>query len=151
MTIMPVGMRTLAGLLAGAAVCLTAGAAVAQEDAVSAAQRPVVHAPTVVAPVRPTVDTLPKWSEFPVPPSDVPTVAEFAQRVNSQTKASAQLKTEVSALTWDKEKPEPYADATLSRLNPIYIKRLDATLSRQEIEALAAELRRRAAPPPPAD
>lgn len=130
---------------------LSGGSAFAQEDAAAAAQRPVVHAPPIVVPARPENDTLPKWSEFPAPPTDVPTVAEIAQRVKTQTAASAQLKAEVSRLVWDNTPIEPFAAATRRRLDPAYIQRLDRQLSMQEIEALATELRRRAAPPPMVD
>ena len=102
MSIMPKGARPVtvftANVLTSMLACLFAGLAPglaqAQEDAASAAQRPVIHAPPVTPPPpRPAVDTLPKWSEFPTPPTDVPTVAEIAQRVRSQTMASGNAPT----------------------------------------------------------
>ncbi|WP_155914645.1 hypothetical protein [Asticcacaulis sp. AC460] len=122
----------------------------AQESAESAAQRPLAPLPGVT-PATTATPGIPKWSDFPAPPGDVPTVAEFAQRVKTQTAASDKLAAEVRVLVWDKEQPEPYAAASIARINPVYLKPVDAIMTVEQIERLAEDLRRRAVPPPMAD
>ncbi|EGF90595.1 hypothetical protein ABI_36240 [Asticcacaulis biprosthecium C19] len=146
--ILPVWMRCL-GLAAG--VLTVAGVSQAQESAESAAQRPLAPLPNVTPSHSAVAAGIPKWSQFPTPPADIPTVAQFGQRVKTQTAASDKLATEVRALVWDKEQPEPYAAAAIARINPVYLKPVDAVMSVEDIERLAEGLRRRAVPPPVAD
>lgn len=138
------------GLTLAAGLALPAAAA-SQETAESAAARPVVPIPDVIVPDQSQSRGLPQWSDFPVPPVDVPTVKDFGDRVNTQKAVSAQLAKEVGALVWDKEKPDSYAEAARRRISPQYTRSIDPKMSRPEIEALGAELRRRATPPPIAD
>ncbi|WP_155847330.1 hypothetical protein [Asticcacaulis sp. AC402] len=150
--ILPVWMRPLRATAVLSGFCLVlAGGASAQETAESASQRPVAPIPAVAPSLTSVAAGLPKWSEFPVPPSDVPTVADIAARVKTQAIASTQLAAEVRALVWDNDEPESFAAAAIARINPIYLKPVDAVLSVEQIERLADDLRRRAVAPPMAD
>lgn len=145
--ILAVWMRCL-----GVAVCAAAfgASAMAQESPESAAQRPLAPLPNVT-PSTTATPGIPKWSDFPAPPTGIPTVAEFAQRVKTQTTASEKLAVEVRALVWDKEQPEPYAAAAIARIEAKYLKPVDSIMTAEQIERLAEDLRRRAVAPPMAD
>ncbi len=112
---------------------------------------PIVHAPP--PPDAPSKDnlTMPKWSEFPVPPTDVPTVSDIAARVSVQTDARTSLTAEVAALRWDGDVGQTFHDTTVSRLDPDMLKPVDAPMSADAIAAFGASLRKQAAPPPVAN
>ncbi|HVZ29941.1 MAG TPA: hypothetical protein VG839_06075, partial [Asticcacaulis sp.] len=92
-------MRCPSGLIVTALLmtAFSAGAAWAQGET-----------QTTVAPPAPSpsLESMPHWSEFPVVPTDVPTAADIKQRVDMQTAARDQLRTEFSALQWDKFEPD---------------------------------------------
>lgn len=94
------------------------------------------------------INSMPKWSEFPLPPEKVPTPAELLAKVTETQNQRRQLRTEVRALVWDESDPNVFAETAHGQINPSLAGPVDSTSSVAEIEALAAELRRRAAPPP---
>jgi hypothetical protein len=93
------------------------------------------------------MDSMPKWSEFPLPPTNVPTAAEFKADVSAALGKRRQLRTEIRALVWDNTVPENFA-AARDRLDPAHSAPIDAQATPAEMDALAAELRKRATPPP---
>ena len=142
------------------ALMVAAGAADAQTPAKAPAPPPqttaviappVVPAPAIPAPPSSDNLTMPRWSEFPVPPTDVPTVKDIAARVKTQTDSRTSLSTEVAALRWDSDVAQSFHDATLSRLDPDMLKPIDSPMSSAAIEAFGAALRKQATPPPVAN
>jgi hypothetical protein len=96
----------------------------------------------------PNINSMPKWSEFPLPPEKVPTPAELLAKVTETQNQRRLLRTEVRALVWDESDPTVFAETARDKINPSLAGPVEATYSVAEIEALAAELRRKAAPPP---
>jgi hypothetical protein len=93
------------------------------------------------------LNSMPKWSEFPVPPTNVTTAAEFQADVSKALEKRQQLRTEVRALVWDNTVPENFAEAR-DRIDPAFTAPIEAQTTPAEINALADELRKRATPPP---
>jgi hypothetical protein len=93
------------------------------------------------------INSMPKWSEFPVPPTNVTTAAEFQADVSEAQEKRQQLRTEVRALVWDNTVPENFAEAR-DRIDPAFTAPIEAQTTPAEINALADELRKRATPPP---
>jgi hypothetical protein len=93
------------------------------------------------------INSMPKWSEFPVPPTNVTTAAEFQADVSEALEKRQQLRTEVRALVWDNTVPENFAEAR-DRIDPAFTAPIEAQTTPAEINALADELRKRATPPP---
>ena len=106
------------------------------------------HAQTTPEAPAANINSMPKWSEFPLPPENVPTPAELLAKVTETKDQRKQLRTEVRALVWDESNPNVFAETVRDQINPSLAGPVDGTSSVAEIEALAAELRRRAAPPP---
>ena len=106
----------------------------------------LVPAPPV-APPAPKVDNLPfpKWSEFPVPPVNVPTLPEIAQRVKAENDKGKAFIAEVNALVWDKDVPEPFAEAVRSRMDPEFSKPVDVNQARKDMNDV---LSHQVIPPP---
>jgi len=94
------------------------------------------------------INTMPKWSEFPVPPTNITTPAEFQADVTETQAKRQQLQTETSALVWDDTVPEPFAADARGRIDPAHTAPIEAETTPAQIDAMAAELRKRAAPPP---
>ncbi len=94
------------------------------------------------------INTMPKWSEFPVPPTNITTPAEFQADVTQTLQKRQQLQSETSALVWDDTVPETFAEDARGRLDPAHLAPIDAQVTPAQIDAQAAELRKRAAPPP---
>jgi len=94
------------------------------------------------------ISSMPKWSEFPVPPTNITTADQFRAEVTETLEKRKQLRTEVRALVWDDTVPETFAQAARGRIDPAFSGPLDAQVTPAQIDALAAELRKRAAPPP---
>ncbi|MDV6329401.1 hypothetical protein [Asticcacaulis sp. 201] len=126
-------------LIPAATVLLLAGAAQAQTQPSTPA---TVPSPSV------NIGDMPKWSEFPVPPAHVPTPAEIRRNVGETDAKGRQLGMEIRALVWDNNNPEAFAANALNRLDQNFSKPIEGALSPAEINALGADLRRRAAPPP---
>jgi hypothetical protein len=93
------------------------------------------------------INSMPKWSEFPVSPTNVTTAAEFQADVSKALEKRQQLRTEVRALVWDNTVPENFAEAR-DRIDPAFTAPIEAQTTPAEINALADELRKRATPPP---
>lgn len=100
---------------------------------------------------RADMDTMPKWSEFPVPPANITTAAEFKADVTATLEKRKQLGTEVRALVWDDTVPDTFAAEARGRIDPAFSGPVDSQLTPAQIDAMAAELRKRAAPPPVAE
>ena len=94
------------------------------------------------------INSMPKWSEFPVPPTDITTPAEFQAAVTDTLAKRQQLKTETDALVWDDTVPETFAADARGRIDPAHTAPIEAQTTPAQIDALAEELRKRAAPPP---
>ncbi|MCR6661029.1 MAG: hypothetical protein NVV72_17480 [Asticcacaulis sp.] len=108
-------------------------------------------AQTAAEPAAPQADinSMPKWSEFPVPPTDITTPAEFQAAVTETLGKRQQLKTETDALVWDDTVPETFAADARGRIDPAHTAPIEAqTTTPAQINALAEDLRKRAAPPP---
>lgn len=107
------------------------------------------------SPVSARVDALvaanrdyPRWQDFPPEPVDLPSPTQIAGEVRGLGAARQGLTSEVDAMTWDEEDPAAVAAAIRSRVDSTLAAPI-AVQTRQEIEAEAERLRRRAAPPPP--
>lgn len=113
---------------------------------------PVAQAQTADASASPqpsaSLNTMPRWSEFPAAPEAVPTPAEIRLRVNAQLAKRQELKTAVAALVWDKHEPNAIAAEAKSHIDPAYLQPVDPVMTPQQIDAFAASLRAKAAPPP---
>jgi hypothetical protein len=94
------------------------------------------------------INTMPKWSEFPVPPTNITTPAEFRADVAETQAKRQQLQAETRALVWDNTVPETFAADARGRIDPALTAPIDAQVTPAQIDAQAAELRKRAAPPP---
>jgi hypothetical protein len=129
-------MRALTVVIA--VVCAAPGLAQAQETAPPAAEAR-------------GLDTMPRWSEFPAPPQDVPTAADIKRRVEAEKAKQRQLESEVAALVWDKQEPERIAGEARQAIASEMPAPVDDILSPQQLEAFVAKLRAEAAPPPVAD
>ncbi|MGA9658407.1 MAG: hypothetical protein WBQ60_04820 [Asticcacaulis sp.] len=112
------------------------------------AQSPADPAQPVAAPPAANLNSMPKWSEFPVPPKDVPTAADIRQKVLVAENKRRQLNTEVDAIVWDEGDPDAYAKAAFAKIDPEKSEALSLYTTPEAMDARAAELRRRAAPPP---
>ena len=97
------------------------------------------------------LDTMPRWSEFPAPPQDVPTAADIKRRVEAEKAKQRQLETEVAALVWDKQEPEAIAGAARQEIASSLPAPVDEILTPEELQAFVAKLRAQAVPPPVAD
>lgn len=95
------------------------------------------------------LNTMPKWSEFPVPPTNVPTAKQVKAQVDITQAKGRQLKAEVDALVWDDTKAEPFAADAKSRIDPAQAAPVDAHLTPAQIDAMAADLHKRGEAPPP--
>ena len=92
--------------------------------------------------------SFPKWSEFPLPPTEVPTVAEIKVKVAEQNALRDQLTSEVAAIVWDKDDPNLFYTNANSRIDPKFLQPLDASLPPTALDAYGADLRKKATPPP---
>lgn len=118
-------------------------------------QAPTTQDATVVEPntdaLKPPgrpVMTMPKWSEFPKAPKNVPTIPDFAGRVHKEEGDSAQLDAIGRAIVWEKFQPAAIAADANARIDPAKITPIDPELTPAQTEALAQSLRTQATPPP---
>ncbi len=96
----------------------------------------------------PVPSTAPHWSEFPAAPENVPTVADIRMKVDAQLQKQRQLQSELAALNWDPQEPDKiYAEAT-SHIVPAMLTSVDPAMTPAQVDAYAANLRAKAAPPP---
>ncbi len=112
---------------------------------------PIVPAPPPPAPPPASDLTMPKWSEFPVPPKDVPTPSDIAVRVNAENDDAKAFNAEVAGLNWDPDVAETFKAQTVARLDPDMYKAVDKPMDAASIEAFGNDLRRQATPPPVAN
>jgi hypothetical protein len=94
---------------------------------------------------------MPRWSEFPAPPQDVPTAADIKRRVEAEKAKQRQLSTEVAALVWDKQEPDLIAGQAREAIASTLPAPVDDILSPEQLQAFVAKLRAEAVPPPVAD
>jgi len=99
-------------------------------------------------PPAPPAMTMPRWSEFPQAPSDVPTVAEFARRVHAEEAARATLDSLGRAIVWETFEPAAIAAAASAQIDPSKLGPIDAEMTAQQSDALAQSLRDKATAPP---
>jgi len=91
----------------------------------------------------------PKWSEFPAVPQNIPTLAEFATRVEGLESAQTRLQTDASRLEWTLANSEGWAEQARSLVDPAMARPVSPDQA-AETEAFARRLREMATPPPPA-
>lgn len=151
-------MKSLHLSLALALLTVSAGVACAQTATQAPAPQttaiidpPIVPAPPPPAPPPASDLTMPKWSEFPVPPKNVPTPADIAVRVKSENDAAKAFSAEVAGLHWDPDVADTFKAQTVSRLDPAMYKAVDKPMDAASIAAYGADLRRQATPPPVAN
>jgi hypothetical protein len=91
----------------------------------------------------------PRWSQFPAVPENVPTLAEFARRVNQLESEHGAFLSEAHRLRWTLRGTETWARQARAEIDPRYARPAPAN-SVAETEAYARAMRALAAPPPPA-
>ena len=136
--------KNIAGLLL--AVAGTSGCAAAFDPTTDAA-----------SPIAPRVQALvdanrqyPRWADFPPTSTDTPQPLEVAARVNTLRASGGALAGETSRIEWTLGDPAVFAAETKARIDAQQI--APATAQTQaDVEAFAAELRRRGTAPPPID
>jgi hypothetical protein len=97
-------------------------------------------------PPRPAM-TQPRWSEFPVAPKAVPTVADFAGRVHKELADNAVLATIGRAIVWEAYQPGAITAAVNAQLDPSKFGPIDTEMTPQQTDALAQSLRAQATAP----
>lgn len=136
--------KKIAGLLL--ALAGTSGCAAAF-DPTTDASSPV--APRVLALVDANRE-YPRWADFPGTATDSPQPLEVAARVNTLRASAGTLGGEASRIEWTLGDPVAFAAETRARIDARQI--APATAQTQaDVEAFAAELRRRGTAPPPID
>ena len=128
-------------------VCIAAAMVIAAPVAQAQDAGPAADSAAPSQPSAP-LDTMPRWSEFPGVPDAVPTPAEIRLRVNAQLAKRQELDKSVAALVWDKQEPEAIAAEAKGHIDPAYLQPIDPVMTPQQIDAFAASLRAKAAPPP---
>jgi hypothetical protein len=136
--------KILIGLtLVGGAASGCAGAFVAETD--------------VASPIAPQIQALvdanreyPRWADFPRAATDAPTATEVAARVQGLSGAGSSLQAETARIEWTLGDPTTLANEINARVDSQQISPVTAE-TRAEVEAFAAEARRRAEAPPPID
>jgi hypothetical protein len=99
-------------------------------------------------PPPPPAMTMPRWSEFPVAPANVPTVADFAQRVHAEEAARATLDAIGRTIVWEIFEPAAIVAAANAQIDPSKLGPIDAEMTAQQSDALAQSLRYKATAPP---
>lgn len=135
-------------LLAAPLFGLAAGGCIGAFDPATDPTSPL--APRVQALVDANRD-YPRWEDFPAAPVDLPQPAQVAASVGALRTSSQELAREVSLIDWTlTEDPEAFAESIRRRIDATLVSPISARTA-EEIEAFAAELRRRGAAPPPID
>lgn len=93
-------------------------------------------------------DDFPKWSQFPPPPTDVPTPAQIKQQVVALKATAVNLQRTADALPWELKEPDAMAASANARIDPVLGAPVEAGVDNAAIENMAARLRARANPPP---
>ena len=136
--------KFLIGLaLVGSAASGCAGAFEAETDAAS--------------PIAPRIQALvdanreyPRWADFPRAATDSPGAVEVAARVQGLTGAGSSLQSEADRIEWTLDDPATLASEIGARVDSQQISPVTAE-TQAEVEAFAADARRRAEAPPPID
>jgi hypothetical protein len=121
-----------------------AGAASAQQtESLAASPQPA----PLLTPDTP-VASMPRWSEFPTPPTHITPLSQFAAQVQALDQAGAQLTRDAAQIPWPSITADELHADILARLDPAKMAPIDPIMSQAQIEAFAAKQRARAAPPP---
>lgn len=96
----------------------------------------------------PANPAMPRWSEFPVAPTDVPAVGEFAQRVHTQEQNHAELVAGLRTIQWEPYQPAAIKAEATAAIDPSKLAPVDSEMTPAQTEALAQSLRTEATPPP---
>ncbi len=109
------------------------------------------------SPIAPRIQALvdanreyPRWADFPKAASTTPAPQEVASRVRSLATEANDLSDEAARIEWTLGDPATLADEITARVDAQQIAPVTAE-TQAEVEAFAAEARRRAAAPPPID
>lgn len=109
------------------------------------------------SPVAPRVQALvdanrayPRWADFPKSSTDMPLPVEVAARVNTLRASGGALAGEASRIEWTLDGSVAFAAGVNARIDAQAIAPVTAE-TQAEVEAFAADLRRRGAAPPPID
>lgn len=135
--------KTAVLILAAGAASGCAGAFEAETDATS--------------PIAPRVQALvdanreyPRWADFPKASTTTPPAIEVASRVRGLATQGTSLQDEAARIEWTLGDPATLASEITARVDAQQISPVTAE-TQAEVEAFAAEARRRAAAPPPID
>ena len=135
--------KTAALILTAGVVSGCAGAFEAETDATS--------------PIAPRVQALvdanrayPQWADFPKASTTTPPAIEVASRVRGLASQGTALTDEAARIEWTLGDPATLASEINARVDAQQISPVTAE-TQAEVEAFAAEARRRAAAPPPID
>lgn len=90
----------------------------------------------------------PRWADFPRSDGAAPTPAEVASRVGGLRAGSGALADEAARIEWTLGDPAAFAAEVARRIESQPIAPATA-MTQAEVEAYAAEIRRRGAAPPP--
>jgi hypothetical protein len=109
------------------------------------------------SPIAPRIQALvdanreyPRWADFPKGATDTPAPVEVAARVRGLATEGADLADEAARIEWTLGDPATLASEITARVDAQQIAPVTAE-TQAEVEAFAAEARRRAAAPPPID
>ncbi len=94
------------------------------------------------------LETLPRWSEFPAPPENVPSAADIRLKVNTMAGKGRQLRANASTIVWDNYAPDQLAAQFNKLVESRYLVTVDPELTPAQLDAFAASLRAKAVPPP---
>ncbi|AQR63475.1 hypothetical protein BZG35_10290 [Brevundimonas sp. LM2] len=116
--------------------------------------RPSADSSAPIAPrIQALVDanrTYPRWADFPKTSSDTLRPVEVAARVNTLRASAGALAGEASRIEWTLDDSVAFAAGINARIDAQAIAPVTAE-TQAEVEAFAADLRRRGAAPPPID
>lgn len=90
----------------------------------------------------------PRWADFPAAPTALPADAEIAGQVAGLGVEADDLARERAALVWTLNDPAGFADAVSARVDSTQIAPV-TRLTREMLDAFAADLRERGRAPPP--
>lgn len=142
-------MVRLAGGLGLSLGVLAVGGCVHEPDVASRSLiQPGSKIAQAIAEVKATPSAYPKLADIPAMPQDIPSAEDFAAAVASLDASAATLDRTLSTAPRSSP-PDPDWAASVLRSSGLEGITPPAESTRAETEALAAELRRRAMPPPP--
>jgi hypothetical protein len=101
-----------------------------------------------LTPPKPTAAGMPRWSEFPHAPKNVPSVADFAARVHKEEADKGVVAAIGRAIVWEPFHPDAIVAAANAQIDPSKLAPIDPELTPAQTEALAQSLRAQVTPPP---